>query len=195
MARGGDAGSCRNEARVSRAAVRRAVSGSPSGNPRLLHPAAPGIGCRGRRRRGVRRCLARLDEVPISEEAVRWLCGVSQRVVSNQWRSRRRRRRLTGRLGGLGSPPAETPEIQVVRSEEQEMVTRALSQLRWTDQEILRLATWERLPHSGIAELLDISEAAVGQRISRARKRLASEVERLDRGPRSQVPLPRKKAG
>ncbi len=137
----------------------------------------------------------RLDEVPISEEAVRWLYGVSQRVVSNQWRSRRRRRRLTGRLGGLGSPAPETPEIQVVRSEEQEMVTRALSRLRWTDQEILRLAMWERLPHSGIAELLDISEAAVGQRISRARKRLASEVERLDRGPRSQVPLPRKKAG
>jgi hypothetical protein len=42
-----------------------------------------------------------------------------------------------------------------VRSEEQELVTRALSRLRWTDQEILKLATWERLPHSGIARRLE----------------------------------------
>ena len=137
----------------------------------------------------------RIDEVPTGEEAVRWLYGVSHRVVSNQWRSRRRRRRLIGRLRGLGSAPPETPEIQIVRSEEQQMVTRALSRLRWTDQEILKLATWERLSHSGIAELLDISTAAVGQRISRARRRLASELDRLDKGPRLQVPLPRKKAG
>ncbi len=46
-----------------------------------------------------------------------------------------------------------------------------------------------------VADLLNISEAAVGQRISRARKRLASELDRMDRGPKLRVPLPRKKAG
>ena len=134
----------------------------------------------------------RLDEVP-EGEALPWLYGVSQRVVSNHWRSTRRRRRLVGKLGGLGSNPAESPEVQLVRSEEHEQLLEALGRLRWADQEVLRLVTWEQLSHHEIAELLEISEAAVGQRVSRARKRLAEELDR--KSTRSKAPLWGRKAG
>ncbi len=65
-------------------------------------------------------------------------------------------------------------------SVEDQMLIGALNQLRRSDREILRLATWEKMPHSSIGELLGTTEAAVDQRISRARKRLAKELERIE---------------
>jgi RNA polymerase sigma-70 factor (ECF subfamily) len=47
--------------------------------------------------------------------------------------------------------------------------------LRPADQEILRLAAWEELPHDQISRLLGCSVAAVDQRLHRAKKRLAKE--------------------
>lgn len=45
----------------------------------------------------------------------------------------------------------------------------------------VRVQPGEQLPHSAIAQLLAISEAAVGKRISRARGRLAKELEKAER--------------
>lgn len=135
----------------------------------------------------------RIDDVPPADEAIAWLFGVAHRVLSNHRRAGRRFRRLSGRLGGLGSSPSETPETQVVRSAEQQLLITALESLRWSDQEILRLATWEQLPHASIAEMLGISPSAVGQRLSRARKRLGEELVRDAGG--SRISLPKRKAG
>jgi len=49
----------------------------------------------------------------------------------------------------------------------------AAATLTASDQEILRLAAWEGLRHSEIAGILEISVAAVDQRLHRAKKRLA----------------------
>ena len=73
------------------------------------------------------------------------------------------------------------------------MLIGALNQLRSSDREILKLATWEKLPHGSIGELLGISEAAVDQRISRARKRLAKELEHIEIKQRFPVALLRRK--
>lgn len=118
----------------------------------------------------------RIDQVPLGERALAWLFGVAQRVLANQWRSTRRYRRLLARIGGLGSPQPEVPETQVLRNHDEQQLLDALARLRWPDQEVLRLATWETLPHRDIAELLGCSEVAVGQRIARAKKRLAREL-------------------
>jgi RNA polymerase sigma-70 factor (ECF subfamily) len=83
----------------------------------------------------------------------------------------------------------------VVRSEEDQTLIHALDRLRPSDREILKLATWEKLPHRSIGELLGISEAAVDQRISRARKRLAKLLEHIETKPRSPVSLLRRKGG
>lgn len=135
----------------------------------------------------------RLDEVPQGDEAVAWLYGVAHRVLSNHWRAHRRLLRLRRRLGGMASSSPEAPETLIVRSAEDRMLLDALEQLRSSDKEILRLATWEGLAHSTIGELLGVSESAVSQRISRARDRLAKELKRIENKQKFSVPLLRRK--
>jgi RNA polymerase sigma factor (sigma-70 family) len=64
----------------------------------------------------------------------------------------------------------------VVRRQELAEVAQALERLRPDDQEILRLQVWEELPRTAIGKVLGISENAVDQRVSRATKRLTTQV-------------------
>jgi RNA polymerase sigma-70 factor (ECF subfamily) len=137
----------------------------------------------------------RLDHIPAGERAIAWLFGVAHNVLSNHRRGLRRARRLTTRLKAMGEPPGESPELQVVKSAEDALLLDALDRLRPRDAEILRLVAWEKLSHRVIGDTLGISEAAAGQRISRARKRLAAEVGRLEAGRRSPISLLNKKGG
>ena len=123
----------------------------------------------------------RWDAVPAGDEALPWLFGVAHNVLSNHRRSGRRRRRLMGRLLGMGAVTHHGPETQVVRLQEHELLVGALRRLREPDREILMLATWEELPHRTIGDILGIKEAAVGQRIARARKRLGNELQWMER--------------
>ena len=118
----------------------------------------------------------RIDEVPRGEETVLWLYGVAANVAAHQRRSVARRVRLETRLRSVwSSDQPDEPEPQVVRRTEYEQVLAAGARLRPADQEILRLAAWEELPHDQISLLLGISVAAVDQRLHRAKKRLAKE--------------------
>lgn len=54
----------------------------------------------------------RLDQIPKGDQAVGWLYGVAHKVLSNHWRAGRRALWLNRRLGGLGSPAPETPELK-----------------------------------------------------------------------------------
>ena len=137
----------------------------------------------------------RFDQIPDGDQAVEWLYGVAHKVLSNHRRSWRRALRLDRRLGGLARSSPGTPELQVVRSVEDQMLIGALNQLRFSDREILRLATWEKMPHSSIGELLGITQAAVDQRISRARRRLAKELELIKNKQKLPVRLLGRKEG
>jgi RNA polymerase sigma-70 factor (ECF subfamily) len=107
----------------------------------------------------------RLDDMPDGEAARLWLYGVAYRVVGNQYRSRMRRRRLTARLRAERvNPQAVDPEIEALHS--------ALGALAPSDQELLRLSSWDGLDRSEIALVLGIKENAVDQRLHRARARL-----------------------
>jgi RNA polymerase sigma-70 factor (ECF subfamily) len=132
----------------------------------------------------------RLDDVPDGAAALRWLYGVARRVLANEYRRTRRSRRLLTRLRGDESPPSPTPEAVVVRREQDRTMLEALSRLRPQDQEVLRLAWWEELPHAEIAALVGCSPQAASQRIHRAARRIVKEFERLDHGHR-QVPARR----
>ncbi len=123
----------------------------------------------------------RLDQIPHGDDAVRWLYGAAHKTLSNHRRSWRRTMKLKQKLSGVATPSPVTPELQVVRSAEDQMLLNALELLSPSDSEILKLATWEKLSHEAIGGLLGISDAAAGQRISRARKRLATSLERLER--------------
>ncbi len=120
----------------------------------------------------------RINDVPNGERALRWLYGVARKVLANQYRTRKRYQRLVVKVGSLGSSPPPDPATQVVRRAEDQEVLDALARLRPDDQELLRLAVWEEMPHGEIGELLGCSAHAVDQRIRRAGDRLAREVQK-----------------
>jgi RNA polymerase sigma-70 factor (ECF subfamily) len=124
----------------------------------------------------------RLDDIPELDAALGWLYGVARRVLANEFRRTRRSRRLLARLRGDYPPLSPTPEAVVVRREQDRTMLEALGRLRPEDQEVLRLAWWEELPHAEIAALVGCSPQAVSQRIHRAARRVAGEFERLDHG-------------
>lgn len=121
----------------------------------------------------------KLDEMPSGDKTLPWLYGVAHRVLLHQWRGSSRRKRLKDRLISLGVEPATPPESYIVANEESRMVWQAMSRLRATDQEVLRLSLWEELPHSEIARVLGMRADAVRKRYSRALKNLTREFNNL----------------
>lgn len=121
----------------------------------------------------------RLDSIPPGDEAVRWLYGVAFRVVSDHRRGARRRRRLEARARAVAPEADAGPELEVVQRHEYDLVIQAASHLRPLDQEVLRLALWEELSHTEIADILGSSIPAIRQRFHRAKRALAKHFEKL----------------
>jgi RNA polymerase sigma factor (sigma-70 family) len=115
----------------------------------------------------------KIDDRPDDEKVRAWLFGIAYRVLGHQWRSRDRYMRLKERLAGSGIQVEPAADESVERQSEHEQVLEAMRSLKHADQEILRLAGWEELPHSEIADTLGTSVAAVDQRFHRAKRRLA----------------------
>lgn len=114
----------------------------------------------------------KLDSLPQDEGTLPWLYGTARRVLANQRRATARRTRLTHRLLGISPPLPEEPEPQVIRRFEEEEVLAALDRLAKNDQEVIRLAYWEELPHQQIGTILGCSTGAVDVRLHRAIRRL-----------------------
>jgi RNA polymerase sigma-70 factor (ECF subfamily) len=129
----------------------------------------------------------RIGDVPGGEETLLWLYGVAANVAAHQRRSIARSARLETRLQSVSTNGTDEPEPQVVRNAEYDRVLGAAARLRPADQEILRLAAWDELPHDQISRLLGCSVAAVDQRLHRARKRLAKEYRRVPTPVRRQT--------
>jgi RNA polymerase sigma-70 factor (ECF subfamily) len=106
-----------------------------------------------------------------------WLFGVAHRVVGNQYRGRKRRARLPGRLA-VGDPPVRSDGVPI-RDDELDRLMEALGSLSETDQELLRLSSWDRLSRAEIAYVLGIKENAVDQRLHRARARLRTRLDQI----------------
>jgi RNA polymerase sigma-70 factor (ECF subfamily) len=124
----------------------------------------------------------RIDDIPRTRE-LPWLYGVARRVLANRRRTIRRAGRLTEKLAGVATNPGPSPEAIVVRRHEDEELLDAIGRLRPQDQELLQLASWEELPHDEIATILGCSRHAVDQRLYRAMRRLAREMQRPGHQP------------
>lgn len=110
-----------------------------------------------------------------------WVFGVARNVIRNRRRAFARGDRLHETLAGeLGTRAAEEG---VIAHDEIDALIAALHALDEPDAELIRLAAWEGLPHSGIAVVLGCSENAVAIRLHRARKRLRARLERDPRWP------------
>ncbi|HKX74505.1 MAG TPA: sigma-70 family RNA polymerase sigma factor [Acidimicrobiia bacterium] len=106
-----------------------------------------------------------------------WLYGIARGVVSNRWRSIRRRQRAFGRVSGMADIPIDGPDDLVVRRAVDGEAIDALRSLKAADREVLMLAAWEELSGSQIAQALGISTAAAEQRLHRAKQRFARVIE------------------
>lgn len=120
----------------------------------------------------------RLADVPQGAFALPWLYGVGRRVVAGHRRSGRRRDRLIARLKQVRSP-AEV-SLDMAGSDDRLTVEVALSRLRPRDQELLRLAEWEELTPSELAEVLHCSANAVSVRLHRAHRRFGEALRSVE---------------
>ncbi len=98
---------------------------------------------------------------------VAWLYVALRNVAGNEFRRRDRAGRLDARVLAEYSP------VPGGRSDEQLDVLSALSKLDVRDREVLWLVYFEQLPTVDTARVLGLTEAAVRQRATRARSRLA----------------------
>jgi len=119
----------------------------------------------------------KIDRSPEPELALPWLYGIARNVVSNATRSRLRLGRLRAKMSGMRHESPASPERQVVRREEDQEALNALERLRPVDREILRLKVWQELTNIEIGSVLDLTPNAVAVRFSRARNRLAAELD------------------
>jgi RNA polymerase sigma-70 factor (ECF subfamily) len=127
----------------------------------------------------------RLDDVPDGERARLWLYGTARNVLTNQHRSQRRQRRLTGRLGEhLSQEPDASCALDANCTLDAAVVV-AFSRLRSGDREVLLLAGWEDLDAGQIAEALGCKPPTARVRLHRARRRFATELEKEGVKPRS----------
>ena len=116
----------------------------------------------------------RLDDLP--DAPLPWLYGVARRVLANQRRGDRRRGQLNDRLRAL--PPVLPEPIHESGGGDADLLA-ALAQLSHDDQEVLRLAAWERLASREIAVVLGCSPNAAALRLSRARRKLRSAMTQI----------------
>lgn len=122
----------------------------------------------------------RIGEVPAGDAALPWLYAVAYRVLSTQWRARSRRSKLESKLASVGVTPVSGVEDYVVVGEEYQEVLDALSRLKRSDQEIIRLSVWEELSHAQLAVIFEVSPDAAKQRLYEARRRLRGAFDRLE---------------
>jgi RNA polymerase sigma factor (sigma-70 family) len=119
----------------------------------------------------------RIDEIPPAPKTLPCLYGIARKSLSNQTRAFHRRGRLHTKLTNLGMAPAADPMLVVVQRADDKVVTDAVRRLKPVDREIVMLDVWEGLSRAEIADVMDMTRAAVDQRIHRAYQKLSRALE------------------
>jgi RNA polymerase sigma factor (sigma-70 family) len=113
----------------------------------------------------------RLDAAP--DAPLPWLFSICTRVIANQNRSARRRRRLLGRLSS--TRPASARDVADAVTE-RSTIAQALGRLSDTHREALRLLAWDGLTTTEAAAVMDCTPATFRVRLHRARTELAKHL-------------------
>lgn len=111
----------------------------------------------------------------IPERPLPWLYGIALRVLANQRRSGRRRRRLEERLAreqGSAAEGSDPTDALALRS----AFATVFGRLSEDDREVLRLIAWEGLGSREAAAVLGCSYGAFRVRLHRARRRLGKQL-------------------
>jgi hypothetical protein len=112
-----------------------------------------------------------------------WLCGIARNLARNAFRSQAREplEQPLETAGELPSPE-RPPSAQAIGREEEAIVWGALQKMPDLYREPLILFYREGCSVAAVARLLDISENAVKQRLSRGREMLRAETEAVVEG-------------
>lgn len=107
-----------------------------------------------------------------------WLLTITLTTVHNHVRARQRRQRWFGWLDRSPEPRATTPgpSEAAMQSEHLDATAQAMQRLEHGDREVLVLRYLEQRDVAQIAAVLALSRAAVDARLSRARRRLRTEL-------------------
>jgi len=120
----------------------------------------------------------RLDVVPV-DDPLPWSYGVAKRCLANHRRGSQRRLRLVGRMVERARPESVTWGPAVAEFENPRLEA-ALGELDESDRELVRLWAWEQLEPREIAVVLNMTANAVSLRLTRAKKKMISSMERQD---------------
>jgi RNA polymerase sigma factor (sigma-70 family) len=139
------------------------------------------------------RAWTRLGELRNPASFLPWLRQLTRRHALDiaRRRTRDRNRHVAGEADVLASVADERadPRERLLSEEESALLAEALSALPDDAREVVILYHREGRSTRHVAELLDLTEDAVRQRLSRARKQLRAEVmERLGEGLRATAP-------
>lgn len=115
-----------------------------------------------------------LDRLRDSVKLRSWLCGIARNLARKARRRSDRETALDGELVAAG-----TPFTAVADAEAERVVRDALANVPETYREVLVLFYGEGLTTREIADALELTEAAVHQRLSRGRQYLADGVNDL----------------
>jgi RNA polymerase sigma-70 factor (ECF subfamily) len=117
----------------------------------------------------------RVDSVPA--DGLPWLLGVARRVLANQRRGDARRGALVERLAdALRRAPIAEPPGELFGE-----LGEAMAALSPREREALLLVAWEGLGPQRAAQVVGCAPAAFRARLSRARRRLAAELQSTPR--------------
>ncbi len=122
------------------------------------------------------------DRVP--EAPLPWLLRTARNHSMHAARASSRRSRLQVRVNSVSATDGnhiDHADDVASRQDATAIIRLALSALPPGDQEVLRLAEWERLDPPTIAYVLECSEVAARARLHRARRRLEASIDRLVR--------------
>jgi RNA polymerase sigma-70 factor (ECF subfamily) len=115
----------------------------------------------------------------VPEKALPWLIRTARNHSMHAVRASSRRARLQTRVDAVVAASADDHADDVVNRQDAAVaIMRAMAKLLPGDQEVLRLAEWERLDTHTIAYVLECSDIAARTRLHRARRRLEAALER-----------------
>jgi RNA polymerase sigma-70 factor, ECF subfamily len=122
------------------------------------------------------RCWTRIDTLREPERFAPWLATTVRNLSANAIRSLSRKVRLA-EDHVLDGRPVDAPVDPIEAADTADRVARAIATLDETSAAVVTLRYYEDLPSKQIAELLELTPAAVDMRLSRARQTLKTLLE------------------
>jgi RNA polymerase sigma-70 factor (ECF subfamily) len=118
------------------------------------------------------RAWERLADLREPDRFGTWLCGIVRNLAVDAVRRRKPTESIEAARGADGDKWTHNPLEEIGRRERHQKVGAAIAALDEISRPVVVLRYYEGLPSKQIADLLEITPAAVDMRLSRARKQL-----------------------